>query len=90
MLGFALLLFCRLLGFLHQQRFDRAEPDAEPAIGRTDPIMENVEEPNTVVNETTASSSAIPDDATHQLSFAIPTGSTDLPTPEGSLRWLIL
>ena len=38
-------------------------------------------EPNTIVNETAA---------THQLSFAIPTGSTDLPTPEGFLRWLIL
>ena len=90
MLGFAVLVFCRLLGFLQRQRFDRAEPDAEPAIGRTDLIMENVEESNAVVNETAASSSATPDDATHQLSFAIPTSSTDLPTPEGFLRWLIL
>jgi hypothetical protein len=37
MLGFAVLVFCRLLGFLQRQHFDRAEPDAEPAIGRTDP-----------------------------------------------------
>eukprot|EP00435_Cladocopium_sp_Y103_P042074 s4054_g11.t1 len=88
MLGFAVLVVCRLLGLLQQQRGDGgAEPDAEPGIGRTDPV---VDEPETHSHETAASSSSMPDNATHQLAFAIPASSADLPTPESMLRWLIV
>ena len=58
------------------------EPEPEAAVGalREDPIT---------MDETATSSSAIPDDATHQVDFSIPRSSTDLPTPESFLNWLI-
>ena len=90
MLGFAVLAFCRLFWLAQPQHLDMAEPDAEPVIAPADPTAEDIEEPNTVVDETAASLSAIPDDATHQLSFAIRRSSTDMPTPEGFVQWLIL
>ena len=83
-------MFCRLPGFLQQQHPDQAEPDAEPTTAHADPIIEMLDEPKTAIDETAASSNAIPVDATHQLAFAARRSSTDLPTPEGFLRWLIL
>ena len=56
------------------------EPEAAVDAQREDPIT---------MDETAPSSSAIPDDATHHMDFSIPRNSTDLPTPEGVLNWLI-
>ena len=83
-LGLAVLLFCRLLGLPQRQHLDQAEPDAEPANAPTYP------EPNTTTNEQASSSSAVPDDATHQVAYAVPRSSTDLPAPESLVRWLIM
>eukprot|EP00435_Cladocopium_sp_Y103_P054957 s1622_g18.t1 len=85
---FTLMVVCRLLGLLQQQRNGAPEPDAEPGISQADPV---VNEPQTFVNEASAaSSSSMPDDATDQLAFTIPARSADLPTPESMLRWLIV
>ena len=53
------------------------EPEPEAAVGasREEPIA---------TDGTATSSSAIPDDATHQLDFAVPRSSTDLPTQKVS------
>ena len=57
-------------------------------LGPPHPVAEMLNEPNTTTNEQASSSSAVPDDATHQLAYAVPRSSTDLPTPESFVRWL--
>ena len=59
-------------------------------LGPPHPVAEMLSEPNTTTNEQASSSSAVPDDATHQLAYAVPRSSTDLPTPESFVRWLIM
>lgn len=59
-------------------------------LGPPHPVAEMLNEPNTTTNEQASSSSAVPDDATHQLAYAVPRSSTDLPTPESFVRWLIM
>ena len=94
MLGFAVLALYKLFWVMQPQPqlqpLDVAEPDAEPAMAYADPVSEDVQEPNTMDDDTTVSLRAIPDDATHQLSFAVPRSSTDMPTPEGFVQWLIM
>eukprot|EP00435_Cladocopium_sp_Y103_P005965 s3568_g1.t3 len=95
-LGFAILFLCGLFGFLQQQNVqqqhgDAVEPGAEPMFGHTSPV---VNEPQVFADEAAhesaaASSSSIPDEATMQLGFTIPSSSSDMPTPEGMLRWLL-
>eukprot|EP00435_Cladocopium_sp_Y103_P001426 s4185_g1.t1 len=41
-------------------------------------------------DEAATASDTLPDEATHQLAFSIPSSSTDFPTPEGLIRWLIV
>ncbi|CAL1171241.1 unnamed protein product [Cladocopium goreaui] len=94
MLGFAVLALYKLFWVMQPQPqlqpLDVAEPDAEPAMAYADPVSEDIQEPNTMDDDTTVSLRAIPDDATHQLSFAVPRSSTDMPTPEGFVQWLIM
>ena len=59
-------------------------------LGPPHPVAEMLSEPNTTTNEQASSSSAVPHDATHQLAYAVPRSSTDLPTPESFVRWLIM
>eukprot|EP00435_Cladocopium_sp_Y103_P075681 s23_g62.t1 len=77
------------------------EPDAEPvsAHGQSSPggwrivseppVNADAADVEMAHDPAASSSSAIPDDATMQLGFAIPSRSQDIPTPEGLLRWLL-
>ena len=74
-----------------QQEALQEEP--EPEVATYDSVGEpvlNEEVDEEATGEATALTSSIPDDAEHQLAFAIPRSSSDMPTPEGFLNWLII
>ena len=73
----------------HQALQEEPEPEviADDSIG--EPVS-NEEVDNAATEEATALASSIPDDAEHQLAFAVPRSSSDMPTPEGFVNWLII
>ena len=89
--GFLFMMFCMTLQNVPQHEALQEEP--EPEVATYDSVGEpvlNEEVDEEATDGTTALTSSIPDDAEHQLAFAIPRSSSDMPTPEGFLNWLII
>ena len=91
LIGFLFMMFCMTLQNVPQHEALQEEP--EPEVATYDSVGEpvlNEEVDEEATEEATALTSSIPDDAEHQLAFAIPRSSSDMPTPEGFLNWLII
>ena len=89
--GFLFMMFCMTLQNVPQHETLQEEPEPEVATYDSvgEPVLnEEIDEETT--DGATALTSSIPDDAEHQLAFAIPRSSSDMPTPEGFLNWLII
>ena len=89
--GFLFMMFCMTLQNVPQHEALQEEP--EPEVATYDSVGEpvlNEEVDEEATDGATALTSSIPDDAEHQLAFAIPRSSSDMPTPEGFLNWLII
>jgi hypothetical protein len=89
--GFLFMMLCMTLQNVPQHEALQEEP--EPEVATYDSVGEpvlNEEVDEEATDGATALTSSIPDDAEHQLAFAIPRSSSDMPTPEGFLNWLII
>ena len=91
LVGFLFMMFCMTLQNVPQHQALQEEPEpevtADYSIGEP---ASNEEVDNAATEEVIALASSIPDDAEHQLAFAFPRSSNDMPTPEGFVNWLII
>ena len=91
LVGFLFMMFYMTLQNVPQHEALQEEPEPEGATYDSvgEPVL-NEEVDEEATEEATALTSSIPDDAEHQLAFAIPRSSSDMPTPEGFLNWLLV
>ena len=77
--GFAVLMIFRVFGFLQQPQMEQNEPDAEPALEHTDPVVHE--------GDNSSAADSFPEVAVPPQ--PVPSSSSNPLTPESFVGWLL-